>query len=398
MYDNIVYIGGELEKGTSPTVPAHCFEVDASVMLDKLDSLDPIFKTVIYNQREKLMDLYKSKTQDMVYLVLYYGSLPIPPDVNPISWETGYSDISWTQLHDIANTIPISIVSPVWNAQEQYIDICRSTNTKPAIKNFYPYHNNLQFVQDFMYKNIDYKIDYDCKKLFICMNANTKLQRTLLMGKLSQAGLLKHAHWSWLDANNKGKEMPRIHDFDPTNVIKLSNDILLHGARGDGVDRVRPHGHFVGSIYNDAYIDVSVETCGQLEALNYTEKTWRAYWFGKPCMQLAPPGHYKLLWDWGFQPYNELFNYENMDHPNISTRIKAIVDNLSALAEKTQDEMNTLIKNIVPKIIHNHNTVKNLSLDHMPTEQLKYLYEHHIIPNDLFFGHTEYQKYIGEKC
>ena len=63
MYDNIVYIGGELEKGTSPIVPEHCFEVDASVMLDKLDSLDPIYKTVIYNQREKLMHLYKSLMQ-----------------------------------------------------------------------------------------------------------------------------------------------------------------------------------------------------------------------------------------------------------------------------------------------------------------------------------------------
>ena len=52
---------------------------------------------------------------------------------------------------------------------------------------------------------------------------------------------------------------------------------------------------------------------------------------------------------------------------------------------------------IEAKIIHNHNTVKNLSLDHMPTSQLKHLYEHHVVPNDLFFGHTEYQKYIGEK-
>ena len=86
-----------------------------------------------------------------------------------------------------------------------------------------------------------------------------------------------------------------------------------------------------------------------------------------------------------------------MDHPNISTRIKAIVDNLTNLAGKTQKEMNALIKTIEAKIIHNHNTVKNLSLDHMPTSQLKHLYEHHVVPNDLFFGHTEYQKYIGEK-
>lgn len=395
MYDNIVYIGGELEKG-SPQLPGHLFQVDVSVMLNKLDLLDTSYQTVIYNQREKLMNLYHNKTQDMVYLVLYYGSLPIPPGVNALRWETGYSDISWAQLHDIANTIPISIVSPVWNAKAQYLEICKITNTQPAIKNFYPYHNNLQFVQDFMYKDIDYKIDYDCNKLFVCMNANTKLQRTMLMGKLSQADLLQHAHWSWLDTNGKGKDMPRIHTFDPTKVVSLPDDILTDEARVDGVKRLHPNGHYVGSIYNDAYIDLSVETYGQLEAINFTEKTWRSYWYGKPCMQLAPAGHYKMLWDWGFQPYNELFDYTYMDHPNISTRIKAIADNLTNLSGKTKTEMDILIKTIEPKIIHNHNTVKNLSMDHMPTEELKHLYERHIIPNDLFFGWPEHQKHIGD--
>ena len=114
-------------------------------------------------------------------------------------------------------------------------------------------------------------------------------------------------------------------------------------------------------------------------------------------MQLAPAGHYKLLWDWGFKPYDELFDYANMDHPNIGTRIKAITDNLIRLSNKTKTEMDALIKTIEPKIIHNHNTVKNLSMDHMPTEELKHLYERHIIPNDLFFGWPEHQKHIGDK-
>jgi len=395
MYDNIVYIGGNLERdGTNPS--GHLFHDDVTVMLDKLHSLDPSYQTVIYNQREKLMDLYKSKTQDMVYLVVYYGSLPIPPGVNALRWETGYSDISWSQLHDIANTIPISIVSPVWNAKEQYIDLCAAHKTDPAIKNFYPYHNNLHYIQDFMYKDIDYNVDYDCDKLFICMNANSKFVRTMLMGKLSQANLLSHAHWSWLDTNSKGKDMPRIHNFDPTKVVVLSDDTLRNNTRVDGVKRLQPNGHYVGSVYNDAYIDVSVETYGQLEAINFTEKTWRPYWFGKPCMQLAPAGHYKLLWDWGFEPYDELFDYANMDHPNIGTRIKAITDNLIRLADKTKTEMDALVKTIETKIIHNHNTVKNLSLDHMPTDELKHLYERHIIPNDLFFGWPEHQKHIGD--
>ena len=53
MYDNIVYIGGELEDGHYNKSP-HLFETDVQEIFDRLKILDPAYKTVIYSQRQKL--------------------------------------------------------------------------------------------------------------------------------------------------------------------------------------------------------------------------------------------------------------------------------------------------------------------------------------------------------
>ena len=394
MYDNIVYIGGELEDGHYNESP-HLFETNVQEIFDRLDLLDPTYKTVIYSQRQKLLDLHKTKTKDMVYLVLFYGSLPKPPSINQKYWETNFSDISWEHLHEIANTIPISIVSTVVNAQEQYVELCEKHKTKPAIKKFYHYHNNLKFVRQFAFKDITPKIDYDCNKLFICMNGMAKIHRAMLVGKLSQTDLLQHGHWSWLNQNGKGKDLPSIHNFDPSKIVTMENDILVTRNRLDGEKVITPEWPYFGEVYHDAYIDVSVESYGQLEGINYTEKTWKSYMFGKPGLQLAPAGHYKQLWNWGFEPYNELFDYTDLDHPNLSTRINAIVTNLKILSNKSKQEMNHLIKSIESKLIHNHTKLKTLP-DPMPTKELQHLYDHNVIPNDLLFG-TRHMKYFGVK-
>ena len=394
MYDNIVYIGGELEDGHYNESP-HLFETNVQEIFDRLDLLDPTYKTVIYSQRQKLLDLHKTKTKDMVYLVLFYGSLPKPPSINQKYWETNFSDISWEHLHEIANTIPISIVSTVVNAQEQYVRLCEKNKTKPAIKKFYHYHNNLKFVRQFAFKDITPKIDYDCNKLFICMNGMAKIHRAMLVGKLSQTDLLQHGHWSWLNQNGKGKDLPSIHNFDPSKIVTMENDILVTRNRLDGEKVITPEWPYFGEVYHDAYIDVSVESYGQLEGINYTEKTWKSYMFGKPGLQLAPAGHYKQLWNWGFEPYNELFDYTDLDHPNLSTRINAIVTNLKILSNKSKQEMNHLIKSIESKLIHNHTKLKTLP-DPMPTKELQHLYDHNVIPNDLLFG-TRHMKYFGVK-
>lgn len=395
MYDNIVYIGGELEDGKDGNSSPHLFEINVQEIFDRLNILDPAYKTVIYSQRQKLLKLYKEKTKDMVYLVLFYGSLPKPPNINERYWETNFSDISWELLHDIANTIPISIVSTVVNAQDQYFELCDKHDTKPSIQKFYHYHNNLKFVRQFAFKDSKPHIDLNCNKLFICMNGMAKIHRAMLVGKLSQADLLQHAHWSWLDQNGKGKELPRIHSFDPSQIVTMQNDILITRNRQDGEKVITPEWPYFGKVYHDAYIDVSVESYGQLEAINYTEKTWKSYMFGKPGLQLAPAGHYKQLWDWGFQPYDELFDYTNLDHPNLSTRINAIVTNLQRLSSKSKQEMNNLINTIEHKLIHNHKTLRTLP-DPMPTTDLQHLYDHNVIPNDLLFG-TPHMKYFGVK-
>ena len=398
MYENIVCVGGvddpsELNPQVLPR-PSGLKEA-------LYNQLDPKYHTVLFDQKEKLLNLYKSKTQDMVYIVAQYGSLPKPPDVNQLQWDTSYDGITFDELQQIAETIPISIVSPVWNAKEQYHNICKKHNYKPVIKEFHSYHNDLQIIQHFIYKNRNYQIDYDCNKLFICLNGRTTHIRALLLGKLSQYNLLKHAHCSWLDRNDKGKDMPRIHDFDPTVVKILETDSEIKEKLTKKTTHMEHIDSFqwkVGPAYTDSYIDVSVETYGQQEGINFTEKTWRPYWHGKPCIQLAPYGHYKMLRGWGFKMYHELFNYDELDQPSLRKRITGIANNLDRLSRMSKTQINDIIKSIEPTIIHNHNTVKTLDLGSiMPTPELQHLYDYHILILDQMMNQKDIFHNIGKK-
>ena len=77
-----------------------------------------------------------------------------------------------------------------------------------------------------------------------------------------------------------------------------------------------------------------------------------------------------------------MFDYDLLEQPDMNKRVNGIIKNLESLANKTQSEMNALIKSIAPKIKHNKDIVCNMIPDKMPTEEIQYLVDHNIIPTD----------------
>lgn len=351
-------------------------EVEEDQYLDQIkNNTAPEHHDVIFGQADKLRQLRDIKTTQMVYVIHGQpGVVPTPKESS--RWLTTLGNMDFYEFNAIASEIPITVVTPVINAKECYDKVCNQYGLQPVVKNFYPI---TKFIFRWLnwclgYKKID-EPDYDCSKLFICMNGKPKTIRTILMNKLWSMKLLDKAHWSWHGKTwvQKGFTFPHI----------TTNDFPLYEDRTLGENTIwRIDPPDVPEEYHDAYIDVSVETMHEPNAVAYTEKTLRPYWLSKPCIQLSFYGHYNYLESLGIKLYTEMFDYDLLEQPDMNKRVNGIIKNLESLANKTQSEMNALIKSIASKIKHNKDIVCNMIPEQMPTAEIQYLVDHNIIPTD----------------
>tara|TARA_S200002703_G_scaffold132123_1_gene119870 strand:+ start:341 stop:1483 length:1143 start_codon:yes stop_codon:yes gene_type:complete len=335
-------------------------------------------KSCVFGQAEKLRNLYRSKTKQMVYIFTPHPALPQSKTHlhKTTLYTNSWDDMQLEEFNEIAKHIPITVVSTEAFPERTYDIACKNFKLDKTEINFYVTTDwYLGAMRRVVLKETPDTINYDCNKLFITMNKRASTYRMLMMNELSKNRMLEKAHWSWV-----GQQVERL-------AIEPIFDIHQKKQLGD-LEKSTPAGFSSGAYslpeeYFDSYIEVCVESFYDPDAVHLTEKTIRPYLSCKPSLCLNAYGHHEYLESIGIKLYTELFDYDIIEQPNLNKRINGIVQNLKALSELSKYDLNKKIKSIEDKIRHNKETLLQLPETRMPTPELQYLVDKKIFPVDM---------------
>ena len=336
-------------------------------------------KTCVFGQSEKLRNLYRSKTKQMVYIFTPHPALPQSKTHygKTTLYSNEWGDVYLEELNEMAKHIPITIVSTEAYPERTYDIACKKFNLDKtgisfvSVTNWYLGEMRRVILDD----NLPDTINYDCNKLFITMNKRAATYRILMMNEFMKNGLLEKAHWSWI--GHEVQDMPVLPLFDIHQKKQLGHLEELTSAGFESGAYGLPREYF------DSYIEVCVESLFDPDAVQFTEKTIRPYLCSKPSLCLNAYGHYNYLESIGIKLYTELFDYDIIEQPRLTKRIRGIVQNLKALSELSKYDLNKKIKSIEDKIRHNKERLLQLPETRMPTPELQHLVDKLIFPIDM---------------
>ena len=148
--------------------------------------------------------------------------------------------------------------------------------------------------------------------------------------------------------------------------------------------------------YDDAYIDLASESLTHGDTLDFSEKTFKPMLRGKAGLQFNVYGHYHKLEQMGFKLYHDMFDYDIIEVPNKTQRLKGITDNLTRLAQLSQSEMNSLVDKITNDLIYNKQLVYEYAFPKINTP-INYLLDHNLIPVDMYSNWKWREHYFGQE-
>ncbi len=221
-------------------------------------------------------------------------------------------------------------------------------------------------------------IDRECKYIkpfaFTYYNGVSRQHRVDLLKRIVSKGLFDHGVITMLDdphdstVDDLGIKFPLTL---PSGIETTHNNLTTHN------EHVNPE--FLYS-HNWAYLDVVAETiigrqpdgnrCSFSEAPEwwqttfYTEKIWRAIYYGRPFMLLGAPGQLAELRSHGYETFDDLWSEEYDTIENLQDRINAITYELQVLCEHDRRELNRIMqKATVIERLERNRQVFNLQND-----------------------------------
>ena len=102
------------------------------------------------------------------------------------------------------------------------------------------------------------------------------------------------------------------------------------------------------TFYNDSLHNIKTHN------LFITEKTWRPIHTGHPFIISGNPGTLKILREWGFETFPEIFD-ESYDEYHGKQRDKFIVSEVERVCKLDSKQKHDLFKSVEEKVIHNQN-------------------------------------------
>jgi len=198
-----------------------------------------------------------------------------------------------------------------------------------------PYINFLR-----VYPNKEYRINKVFEHLFISYNNKSRYHRSEMIDELCKRDLLKDNLYSWIETSKQshGWERLGIYEFDCFDDINKRIDNFDEGNKEFSVNLF------------DMNCFINIVTESDIDALFITEKTYRQLLIGQPFLSLSAKHIHKTLKSYGFELYDEIFDYSFDDESDYKKRIKGIIDNVERLNGQDYYE---LYKKIEPKVEHN---------------------------------------------
>lgn len=191
---------------------------------------------------------------------------------------------------------------------------------------------------DWIYRLVSPDIHNDFDYLVTSMMNRAHDHRCMVIDHLAKHDLLLKNPISWSGTGN-GLYKWRWYDGSP---------IKLYG-KDHQFD-----GHEI-ELYDRAFCDLVVESV--TGDIFWTEKTVRPIMLGKPFFIIGAPGINTSLKDYGFQLYDELFDYSEDNNPNVEHRISCIVHQLKSLENQN---LSDIYDSLQDKILYNYQQFKNI--------------------------------------
>lgn len=242
-------------------------------------------------------------------------------------------------------------------------------------------HNPFYFIH-FLIKecNIDtwdtYNLQYIDKlknnkfeNLFLILNKRPHYHRCLMMDYLSKNKLLDSSSYTW-DSNLKKLESYTFRWWIP---IKKSFNTNFDNYNCSDILNGNPAFHLV--------------TESEIEKISFSEKLFKPILSGIPFIVLGGVGFHKKLKEYGFELYDEIFDYSFDDIEEVEDRVMAISETILKLKNKNYRE---IINTIYDKVQKNRQ------------HALDIYYNKKFIPNEMYnlfnseiikFKHIDLQAY-----
>jgi hypothetical protein len=197
-------------------------------------------------------------------------------------------------------------------------------------------YNNLH--EKYTTQRINKQFDH----LFITYNNKTRFHRREMMDELCKRDLLKDNLYSWVE---EGGFQHGSENLGVKYELKCFEDkkVML-----DSFDYANGR-EFTSNLLNmNCLINIVSES--DVQAMFITEKTYRQLAIGQPFLSLCAKNTHKTLKEYGFELYDEIFDYSFDNDPNYKNRIKGIIDNVENLKNENFTEV---YKKIEDKVEHN---------------------------------------------
>jgi hypothetical protein len=113
--------------------------------------------------------------------------------------------------------------------------------------------------------------------------------------------------------------------------------------------------------YKQSFIQLVVESRDKDHVVS--EKSLMPLFYKKPFIVLAAQYHHALLQDYGFQLYDEYFDYSFDKDPDLNNRAEAIAKNILKVVNLSPAEQQEVHKLLMPKLEYNYNLAMSLATD-----------------------------------
>lgn len=231
------------------------------------------------------------------------------------------------------------------------------------------YINNLSFANTLKEQFDGSKVVAD--RLFTCYNNNAKYERALMIEELAKRHLLQHGIVTLQHPEQTNFDVDFKWTYHDGSKLVDEPDFILNSCKAYEASNI-PNNFMRG------FIDIVTESHTGVNEFFMTEKTTKSIGCLKPFLAVCSPNYHKFLVDeFGFELYDEIFDYsfDSVYDPNM--RVKLIVDNIDCLVQQGYDNSKfTEIHNLLlPKMLRNRERFIEYSLnkDKMITESFRFL-------------------------
>ena len=188
---------------------------------------------------------------------------------------------------------------------------------------------------------------------FISLNNHAHYFRSLMIDTLAKYNLINNAAITWHEDNRQN------YDYKYwTPEVKIL----------DAHYRVSKGLHFrLPNEYSQSFMQLVAESSAVHNIMS--EKTCMPLIFEKPFLVFGPMGfHEMLVVEYGFQLYDEIFDYSFDKEQDLNVRCDMLLQNIKRVYNLSIDELKELHSKILPKILFNSSLARQLAVnvDYIP--------------------------------